>query len=146
EAHHDLDDLGDGDPERSGEILDADARRDRDRPGRSRDRLLPRLLRGRRAAIARLTPVAAPRVAAVDDDAALAARRAAAGTDGAIGLVGLVCHFSAFSVDAREIGIDHHGSPEYPVERAGCPRPLEAGEAATSVDTASRHGAARREA
>ena len=33
EAHHDLDDLGDGDPERGGQVLDADAGRDGDRPG-----------------------------------------------------------------------------------------------------------------
>ena len=43
EAHHDLDDLRDRDPERRGEILDADARRDRDRAGRRGDGLLPGL-------------------------------------------------------------------------------------------------------
>ena len=92
EAHHDLDDLRDRDPERRGEILDADAGLDGDGPGRRRNRLLPRLRAGGRTAIARLAAVAAARVAAVDDDAALAPGGASARADRAIWLVGSVGH------------------------------------------------------
>ena len=102
EAHHDLDDLRNRDPERGGEILDADAGRDGDRPGRRRDRLLPRLDARGGAAVARLASVAAARVAAVDDDAALAAGRAAARADRAVRLVGLVSHQSCQCSGARD--------------------------------------------
>ena len=92
EPHHDLDDLRDRDPERGGEILDADARLHRDRPGRRRYDLLPRLSAGRGSAVTRLAAVAATRVTAFDDDPTLAPGGASAGANRAIRLVGLVCH------------------------------------------------------
>src|SRR5213078_1306558 len=78
EPHHDLDDLRDGDSESGGEILDADARRNRYRTGRRHDGLLPRRRVRRSTAIARLAAVAAALVAAVDDHAALPPGGAAA--------------------------------------------------------------------
>ena len=92
ETHHDLDDLSHRDPEGGGEILDADPRGDGHRPGRSRDRLLPRLHARGGAPVTRLASVAPARVAAVDDDPALAPGRPAARADGAVRLVGLVSH------------------------------------------------------
>ena len=50
EVHHELDDLRDRQPDRSGEILDVDARGDRDRTGRRRDGRTIALRRGGRRA------------------------------------------------------------------------------------------------
>ena len=92
QPHHDLDDLRDRDAERSGQVLDADTRRHRDRPGGRSDGLARRRDARGRAAIPRLAAVAAARVAAVDDDAALSPRGASARADRAIRLVGSVGH------------------------------------------------------
>ena len=77
QAHHELDDLRDRQPDRSGEILDVDARGDRDRTGRRRDRRAIALRRAAVAAVVALTgragAAAVRRV--VDHDAALAAAR-----------------------------------------------------------------------
>jgi hypothetical protein len=93
-GHHDLDDLRDRDSERRGQILDGDARWDRDGPGRLRDRLL--LLRALLGALARLARVLARAGrAGVDHDTALAPpTAAAAGANGAIRSIsaGFVCH------------------------------------------------------
>jgi hypothetical protein len=79
EAHHDLDDLRRRDAERLRQILDGDARRDGDRPGRrgTGSRLRPRL--GALASLARV--LARARCAAVDDDTALSATRRLARAD-----------------------------------------------------------------
>ena len=92
EPHHDLDDLRDGDPERGREVLDADPRRNRDRPRRHGNSLLPRLDARGGTAVTCLPAVAAAGVAAVDHDSALAPGRASTRADGPVRLVGLVSH------------------------------------------------------
>ena len=87
EAHHDLDDLSRRHAERLGQVLDGDARRNRDRTGRLRPR---RRFRPRLGALTRLARVLArPRCAAVDDDTALAATRRLARADGPVRPVSL---------------------------------------------------------
>ena len=92
EAHHDLDDLYNGDAKGGREILDADPGRDGDGPGRGGNGLAPRLRVGGGATIARLAAVAAARVPAVDDDPPLASGGPSAGADRAARLVRFVCH------------------------------------------------------
>src|SRR6266511_242032 len=86
EAHHDLDDLGDRDPERRGKLLDRRPGRNVDRTGRL-NYFLRRCLRPRLLPVAGLPRVLAwPGGLLVDDDAAppAAADRALAGANGAI--------------------------------------------------------------
>ncbi len=93
ESHHDLDDLGNGDAERSREILDADAGLDRDGSGRGCDWRLTRLPRipsiARPAGVTSTCPAA---TGAVDHDAALATRRPAARPDRSIRFVRSLAH------------------------------------------------------
>ena len=91
EAHHRLDDLGDGDAERGRELLHRDARRHRHRARRRRDR------RSLRLALAAAGPLAIagarrPGRRIVDHDPALAAGRALARADRAVRSVGAVRH------------------------------------------------------
>ena len=91
EPHHDLDDLDGWDAQGLREVADRDARWDGDGTGRGDD-LARRRLRPVAAAAALPRVARALSAGALDDDAALPSGRSLAGPDGAVGLVGLVCH------------------------------------------------------
>ena len=78
EAHHRLDDLGRRDAQLLGQLLDGDARVDRDRPGRADDRPLLAIRALVSAPAALLALARRPGGLGVDDDAALLALRHAA--------------------------------------------------------------------
>ena len=120
EAHQDLDDLRHRDAERLREVLDGDAGRDGDRPGRRDDSAAApsaaASCRSRR--LARV--LARARGAGVDDDAALAAARrsALAGPDRAVRSVRTGQPSRRSSVEPRELRIDPDGRAQRAVERA----------------------------
>jgi hypothetical protein len=90
EPHQDLDELAHGYAERLRQVLDRDARLDRDRPGRRRCRRLARLRRRARA-VAGLAP-GAPPAATLDDDAPLPSTGASAWANRAVGSFASVSH------------------------------------------------------
>src|SRR5439155_7422860 len=136
EAHHDLDDLRGRDAERLREVADGDARGYGHGAGGLDDRR--RLLRLDLAALARaLTPVLPRPAAALDDDAALLAGGALAGSDGSLWSVS----HSSSSVEASQIGVDVDGAAQAAVEGPPRHRSLEAREPPASIGAPPRSGA-----
>src|SRR5207244_2222496 len=94
EVHQDLDEVGHGDAERLGEVLDRDPGLDGDGT-RGRGRGLCAWGRRRRGAIARLPPVAPAGAAALDDDAPLPASGPTPGADRTVWSVTALGHQQA---------------------------------------------------
>ena len=118
-----------GTPSALREVLDGDARDDRDGSGRRDD--LARLLRRRGGAVARgLALVARALADALDHDAALAARPRGTltGPHGRLGLLGSAASSAiSASVEAREPRLDCDGPPQCAIEARLRDGPLEAG-------------------